>query len=152
MNKKPMKSYMAKQDDAAAGREWVIIDGTDQVLGRLAAKVARIIVGKHKPGYTPHLDTGDFVVLLNADKIRVTGRKADDKYYQYYTGWRGGLKTLTYRDLMQKDPEYVIKLAVQRMLPKGILGKRLIAKLKAYRGTEHPHGAQKPKTLDLAKI
>jgi large subunit ribosomal protein L13 len=152
MNKKPMKSYMAKQDDAAAGREWVIIDGTDQVLGRLAAKVARVIVGKHKPGYTPHLDTGDFVVLLNADKIRVTGRKAEDKYYQYYTGWRGGLKTMSYRDLMQKDPEYVIKLAVQRMLPKGILGKRLINKLKAYRGTEHPHTAQKPKTLDLAKI
>lgn len=152
MNKKPMKSYMAKQDDAAAGREWVIIDGTDQVLGRLATKVARIIIGKHKPGYTPHLDTGDFVVLLNADKIRVTGRKAEDKYYQYYTGWRGGIKTLTYRDLMQKEPEYVIKLAVQRMLPKGILGKQLINKLKAYKGTEHPHGAQKPKTIDLAKI
>ena len=152
MNKKPMKTYMAKQDDASAGREWVIVDGTDQVLGRLASKVARIIIGKHKPGYTPHLDTGDFVVLLNADKIRVTGRKAEDKYYQYYTGWRGGIKTLTYRDLMQKEPEYVIKLAVQRMLPKGILGKQLINKLKAYKGTEHPHGAQKPKTIDLAKI
>jgi large subunit ribosomal protein L13 len=152
MNKKPMKSYMAKQSDAAAGREWVIIDGTDQVLGRLAAKVARIIIGKHKPGYTPHLDTGDFVVLLNADKIRVTGRKAEQKYYQYYTGWRGGIKTLTYRDVMQKEPEYAIKLAVQRMLPKGILGKQLINKLKAYKGTEHPHAAQKPKTIDLAKI
>jgi large subunit ribosomal protein L13 len=150
--KKAMKSYMAKQSDAQSGREWVVVDATDQVLGRLAAKVARIIQGKHKPGYTPHLDTGDFVILLNADKIRVTGRKAEQINYQYYTGWRSGLKTLTYRDLMERDPARVIKLAVQRMLPKGILGKQLIGKLKAYKGTEHPHTAQQPKTIDIAKI
>lgn len=149
--KKAMKSYMAKQSEAEAGREWIVIDATDQVLGRLATQVARIIQGKHKPGYTPHLDTGDFVVLLNAEKIRVTGRKAEQINYQYYTGYRSGLKTLTYRELLERDPARVVKLAVQRMLPKGILGKQLIGKLKAYKGAEHPHAAQKPKTLDIAK-
>jgi large subunit ribosomal protein L13 len=152
--KKAMKTYMAKTSDAQAAREWVVVDATDQALGRLATKVARIILGKHKPGFTPHMDTGDFVVLLNADKIRVTGRKADEKYYQYYTGWRGGLKTLTFRELVQKDPGRIVKLAVQRMLPKGILGKRLIQKLKAYSGTDHPHGAQvgkNSKPIDLSK-
>ncbi|MCW8141454.1 MAG: 50S ribosomal protein L13 [Planctomycetota bacterium] len=146
-----MKSYMAKQDEAQAGREWVVVDATDQVLGRLAAQVARMIQGKHKPGYTPHLDTGDFVIILNADKIRVTGRKAEQKDYQYYTGYRSGLKTLTFRELVQRDPARIVKLAVQRMLPKGILGKQLISKLKAYKGTEHPHQAQQPKTVELAK-
>ncbi|MBX3467157.1 MAG: 50S ribosomal protein L13 [Planctomycetes bacterium] len=146
-----MKSYMAKQDEAQAGREWVVVDATDQVLGRLAAQVARMIQGKHKPGYTPHLDTGDFVIILNADKIRVTGRKAEQKDYQYYTGYRSGLKTLTFRELVQRDPARIVKLAVQRMLPKGILGKQLIGKLKAYKGTEHPHQAQQPKTVELAK-
>ncbi|MCO5165091.1 MAG: 50S ribosomal protein L13 [Planctomycetes bacterium] len=146
-----MKSYMAKQADAQAGREWVVVDATDQVLGRLAAQVARIIQGKHKPGYTPHLDTGDFVIVLNADKIRVTGRKAEQKDYQYYTGYRSGLKTLTFRELVQRDPARIVKLAVQRMLPKGILGKQLIGKLKAYKGAEHPHQAQQPKTVELAK-
>jgi large subunit ribosomal protein L13 len=150
--KKAMKTYMAKQDDAQQGRQWVVVDATDQVLGRLAAKVARVIQGKHRPGYTPHLDTGDFVIILNADKIRVTGRKAEDKDYQYYTGWRSGLKTLTFRELMQRDPERIVRLAVQRMLPKGILGKQLIGKLKAYSGEKHPHAAQKPTALDLAKI
>lgn len=149
--KKAMKSYMAKQDEAQAGREWVVVDATDQVLGRLAAQVARMIQGKHKPGYTPHLDTGDFVIILNADKIRVTGRKAEQKDYQYYTGYRSGLKTLTFRELVQRDPARIVKLAVQRMLPKGILGKQLISKLKAYKGTEHPHQAQQPKTVELAK-
>lgn len=151
MKKQAMKTYMAKQSDADAGREWLIVDATDQTLGRLSAKIARMIIGKHKPGYTAHLDTGDFVIVLNADKIRVTGRKAEQIKYQYYTGWRGGLKTLTFRELVQRDPARIVKYAVQRMLPKGILGKRLINKLKAYSGTQHPHGAQKPRTIELAK-
>lgn len=146
-----MKTYMAKASDLA-NREWVVVDATDQVLGRLASKVARVIMGKHKPGYTPHLDTGDFVVVLNADKIRVSGRKAEVKTYHHYTGWRSGYKTVTYADMLERDPGRVVRLAVQRMLPKGILGKQLIGKLKAYKGNEHPHAAQQPKPLDLAKI
>lgn len=145
------KTYMAKAADLAR-REWVLVDGTDQTLGRLASKLARIIMGKHKPGYTAHLDTGDFVVLINADKVRVTGRKAEQIEYPYYTGFRGGLKTLTFREVMKKDPGFAISKAVERMLPKGRLGRHLKDKLKAYAGTTHPHAAQQPKPIDLAKI
>jgi large subunit ribosomal protein L13 len=148
---KRTKTYMAKASDQK-DRKWVLVDGTDQTLGRLAAKLARVILGKHKPGYTAHLDTGDFVVLVNADKIRVTGNKASQLNYPYYTGFRGGLKTVTYRDAMEKDPAMVITKAVQRMLPKSALGKRMINKLKAYKGTEHPHAAQAPQPIDLTKI
>lgn len=145
------RTYTAKAADQV-GREWFILDGTDQVLGRMATRLARVLMGKHKPTYTPHCDMGDFVVLLNADKIRVTGRKAQDKNYQYYTGWVGGLKTETYSELMDRDPGRVIKLAVRRMLPKTKLGRQMLRKLKIYRGTEHPHVAQKPRNLELARV
>ncbi len=146
-----MKTYMAKAGDQST-RKWLIIDGTDQVLGRLSTKLARILMGKHKPTYTPHIDMGDFVVLLNADKVRVTGKKAEKKTYPYYTGWRGGLKERTYSEMMEKDPGWVVKEAVRRMPPKSKLGKTMLAKLKTYRGADHPHAAQKPQPVDLAKV
>lgn len=145
------KTYMAKESDLAK-REWVLVDGTDQTLGRLATRIARIILGKHKPNYTPHMDQGDFVVVINAAKIRVTGDKANQIEYPYYTGFRGGLKKKTYREVMQDDPAYPITKAVERMLPKNRLGRSLAAKIKAYPGAEHPHGAQAPKPIDTSKI
>jgi len=144
-------TYMAKASDQTQ-REWLHVDAADQTLGRLAAKLARVLMGKHKPTYTPHIDMGDFVVVTNVEKIRVSGRKRDQKTYPYYTGYRGGLKELTYRELMERDPARVLKLAVKRMLPKSTLGKQMLAKLKAYPGGEHPHSSQKPQPLDLSKI
>jgi large subunit ribosomal protein L13 len=146
-----MKTYMAKAADLQ-NREWFTVDATDLTLGRMATKIARVLLGKHKPGFTAHLDTGDFVIVLNAEKVKVTGRKVDQKDYPYWTGWRGGYKTPTYRELFAKDPSRVITLAVQRMLPKSTLGKGLTTKLKIYTGGEHPHAAQKPRPLDLSKI
>lgn len=145
------KSYMAKAEDQAQ-REWVHVDATDQVLGRLASQLAMVLMGKHKPTYTPHIDMGDFVVVTNVEKIRVTGRKALTKTYPYYTGFRGGLKENTYAELMERDPARVLRLAVRRMLPKSKLGAAMLSKLKAYGGTEHPHSSQLPKSLDLTKI
>jgi large subunit ribosomal protein L13 len=146
-----MKTYMAKAADQAK-REWVVVDATDQVLGRMATKIARVLMGKHKPTYTPHIDMGDFVVVVNVDKMRVTGRKLDAKTYPYYTGWRGGLKERTLRDQMEKDPAWVLNEAVRRMLPKNILGRNMLAKLKAHKGSDHPHAAQNPQPIDLEKI
>jgi len=132
--------------------EWHTVDATNQTLGRLATRLARVLMGKHKPTYTPHVDTGDFVILLNCDKVKVTGRKADSKSYAYYTGWRGGYKTNAYSELLERDPGRIIQLAVKRMLPKSKLGKQMLSKLKCYSGTEHPHGAQQAQPLDLSKI
>ena len=146
-----MKTYMAKASDQAS-RSWYVVDATDQVLGRMSAKLARVLQGKHKPTYTPHIDMGDFVVVLNASKVKVTGRKREQKNYPYYTGWRGGLKTLRFDALIEKDPARVIHFAVKRMLPKTKLGKSMLFKLKTYAGTEHPHAAQKPVSLDLAAV
>ena len=146
-----MKTYMAKAADLQA-REWLVVDATDLVLGRLATKLARVLMGKHKPTYTPHIDTGDFVVVLNCDKLRVTGRMHETKSYPYYTGWRGGLKERQFSTLIEEDPGRVIRYAVQRMLPKSKLGRKMLGKLKTYAGAEHPHGAQQPKPLDLQKI
>ncbi len=145
------KTYMAKESDLAK-REWVLVDATDQTLGRLATRIARIILGKHKPNYTPHMDQGDFVVVINAAKIRVTGNKANQIEYPYYTGFRGGLKKNTFREVMAKDPAFPITKAVERMLPKNKLGRSLAAKIKAYAGADHPHGAQAPKPIDTSKI
>ena len=125
-----MKTYMAKAADQQI-RRWVLVDANDQILGRLAAKVARVLQGKHRPEYTPHFDVGDFVVVINAEKVRVTGRKREQKTYPYYTGWRGGYKEIPFADLIERDPARVIELAVKRMLPKSKLGTSMLGKLKA---------------------
>ena len=137
-----MKTYHAKPNEVE--REWVLIDATDQVLGRVATKAAQILKGKHKPQYTPHVDTGDYVVIINADKIRVTGTKATGKVYYRHSGYPGGLKEIKYRKLMQTKSTFAFKEAVRRMLPKGPLGYAMLKKLHAYAGSEHTHQAQKP--------
>jgi large subunit ribosomal protein L13 len=138
-----MSSYVPKSDEIR--REWVVMDASDQVLGRLATEVARILRGKHKPDYTPFLDTGDFVVVINADRIRLTGNKLEDKKYYRHSGRPGSLKVETARERMDKYPERIIQAAVWGMLPKNRLGRKLLRKLKVYSGPEHPHQAQQPK-------
>jgi len=142
-----VKTYYAKPQEVA--REWFVIDATDQVLGRVAAKAAHILKGKHKPQYTPHVDTGDFVIILNADKIRMTGTKATSKEYYRHSGYPGGLKMETFAEAMQKHPERVIEHAVKGMLPKNTLGRAQGKKLKVYVGPEHPHAAQKPREIKM---
>ena len=129
---------------------WHVVDATDMVLGRLAAKVSMILQGKNKPTYAPHVDTGDFVIVLNADKVRVTGKKADVLEYDTYSRYPGGRHLYSYKTMNQLHPERVIELAVKRMLPKNKLGRNMLTKLKIYKGTEHPHAAQQPKKLELA--
>ncbi len=142
-----VKTYYAKPHEVE--REWFVIDATDQVLGRIAAKAAQILRGKHKPQYTPHVDTGDFVIIVNADKIRVTGTKAQSKVYSRYSGYPGGLKQETFTEAMRKHPERVIEHAVKGMLPKNTLGRAQGKKLKVYVGPDHPHAAQKPRELKI---
>ena len=142
-----MKTYYAKPLEVE--REWVLIDAEDQVLGRVAAKAAQILKGKHKPQYTPHVDTGDFVIIVNADKIRVTGNKLLAKEYHRHSGHPGGLKSETFQEAMQKHPERVIEHAVKGMLPKNTLGRAMGKKLKVYCGAEHPHMAQKPRKIEM---
>jgi large subunit ribosomal protein L13 len=142
-----MRSYMPKEDEIT--REWVVMDASDQVLGRFATEVARFLRGKHKPEFTPHLDTGDFVVVINAEKVRLTGAKMDDKIYYRHSGRPGNLKSETARERITKYPERVIQAAVWGMLPKNRLGRKLLKKLKVYPGPEHPHQAQQPKTHTL---
>jgi large subunit ribosomal protein L13 len=132
-------------------RRWYLVDASDQVLGRLATRLATVLRGKHKPIYTPHVDTGDFVVVVNAEKVRLTGRKLEQKVYQRHTGWPGGLKTTTAGKVLGgAHPERVLESAVRGMLPKNHLGRKMFAKLKVYAGAEHPHAAQKPEALPLA--
>jgi large subunit ribosomal protein L13 len=138
-----MRSYVPKPDDIT--REWRVMDASDQVLGRLATEAAKLLRGKHKPTFTPHLDTGDFVVVINADKIRVTGRKLEQKTYYRHSGRPGSLRSETLRERMEKYPERAIRAAVWGMLPKNRLGRQLLRKLKVYSGPEHPHQAQQPK-------
>ena len=145
-----MKTYYAKPNEVE--REWVLIDATDQILGRVAAKAAHILKGKHKPQYTPHVDTGDFVIIVNADKIRVTGNKGTDKVYYRHTGHPGGLKSETFNEAMAKHPERVIEHAVKGMLPKNKLAAQQLKKLKVYAGPEHPHAAQQPKTYEFNQV
>ena len=142
-----MRTYVPKEGEIT--REWVVMDAADQVLGRLATKVARILRGKHKPDFTPYLDTGDFVVIVNAERVRLTGAKLDDKVYYRHSGRPGSLKSETARERLDKHPERVIQAAVWGMLPKNRLGRKLLRKLKVYAGPEHPHDAQQPKTLTL---
>jgi len=143
-------SYSAKKDEIT--REWYIVDAEGQTLGRLASKVSKILQGKHKPIYTPHIDTGDFVIIINAEKINVTGNKANTKVYRKHSGYPGGLKEVSYKRLLEKQPEQIIRYAIKGMMPKTILGKQMLKKLKVYAGPNHPHQAQKPKEIDLEKI
>ena len=142
-----MKTYYAKPGEVQ--REWLLVDATDMTLGRLASAVAQILRGKNKPTYTPHVDTGDFVVVINCDKIKVTGAKVTDKVYYRYTNHPGGLRQETFQEAMAKHPERVIQHAVKGMLPKGTLGRQMLKKLKVYTGPEHPHQAQNPHKIDL---
>ena len=145
-----MKTYYAKPLEVE--REWVLIDATDQVLGRVASVAAQILKGKHKPQYTPHVDTGDFIVIINADKIKVTGAKAADKVYYRHSGYVGGLKSETFEEAMRKHPERVIEHAVKGMLPKNTLGRAMGKKLKVYAGPEHPHAAQQPREIKIDEV
>ena len=142
-----IKTYSPKQEDIR--REWFVIDAKDQTLGRLASQVAVLLRGKHKPMFTPHMDTGDFVIIVNADKIRVTGKKLDQKVYYRYSGYPGGVKARTLREQLARNPERVIRLAVRGMLPKNRLGRHMIRKLKIYAGDKHPHQAQQPKPYTI---
>ncbi len=142
-----MSTYMANPQDVE--RTWYVVDAEDMVLGRLASQIAMILRGKNKPTFTPHVDCGDYVIVINADKIRLTGRKLDQKVYRYHTGYPGGLKEIPYRKLMEKKSAFALKEAVRRMLPKGPLGYKELKKLHVYAGAEHPHTAQKPVELKL---
>lgn len=142
-----MKTYYAKPGEVQ--REWLLVDATDMTLGRLASAVAQILRGKNKPTYTPHVDTGDFVVVINCDKIKVTGAKVTDKVYYRYTNHPGGLRQETFQEAMAKHPERVIEHAVKGMLPKNTLGRKQGLKLKVYAGAEHPHMAQKPTEIKM---
>ena len=143
-----MSTYMPKPGEVVA--KWHVVDATDQVLGRLAARVSLIIQGKHKPTFTRHVDTGDFVVIINADKVKVTGRKAEVLEYQTYSRYPSGQKTYSYKRMLELHPEKLVELAVRRMLPKNKLGRNILGKLKVYKGGQHPHSAQQPKELKFA--
>ena len=142
-----MKSYMAKPQDIV--KKWYVVDVADQPLGRIASEVAKVLRGKHKPTFTPHMDTGDFVIILNAEKIKLTGKKWEDKKYYRHSGYPGGLKEITYDKLRAKSPEKILQLAIKGMLPKNALGRSQFKKLKVYAGAEHPHQAQQPEELKV---
>ncbi|MFP6826951.1 MAG: 50S ribosomal protein L13 [Pseudohongiellaceae bacterium] len=142
-----MKTYSAKPHEI--DQKWLLVDAEGQTLGRMATAIATRLRGKHKPEYTPHIDTGDFVVVINADKVRVTGNKAKDKIYHSHSGFPGGLKSISFERLLGKAPERVIKQAVKGMLPRNSLGRAMFKKLKVYAGAEHPHTAQQPESVHL---
>lgn len=142
-----MKTFSANPETVK--RDWYVVDASNKVLGRLATEVARRLRGKHKPEYTPHVDTGDYIVVINAGQIQVTGNKARTKLYQRYSGYQGGLKSISFRDLRATQPERVIETAVRGMLPKGPLGRAMFRKLKVYAGDKHDHQAQQPKVLEI---
>ncbi len=141
------KTFVTRKEDVQ--RDWFVVDATGQTLGRLATRVARMLRGKHKPTYSPSIDTGDYVIVVNAEKIHVTGRKLDQKVYYRYTGYPGGLREITLRDQLQRHPTRVVEHAVRGMLPKNRLGRQMIKKLKVYAGPDHPHEAQQPESLEL---
>ena len=142
-----MKTYVANSNDRQ--REWLVVDATGLTLGRLATRIADALRGKNKPEYTPHVDTGDFVIVINAEKISVTGKKMTDKKYYRHSGYPGGLKTRTLAEMLERRPEEVIRKAVKGMLPRNRLARKQITKLKVYAGPEHPHVAQKPQTMEI---
>ena len=142
-----MKSFMASPSNIE--RKWYVVDATGHTLGRLASEVAKVLRGKHKPIYTPHMDTGDYVIIVNADKIKVTGKKLDQKIYYHHSEYIGGMKETTLKEKLAKKPEQVIELAVKGMLPKGPLGRQMYRKLYVYAGPDHKHAAQQPKELEI---
>ena len=142
-----IKTYSAKAEDIQ--REWLLVDAEGKTLGRLSTEIATILRGKHKPIFTPHVDCGDFVIVVNADKIRVTGNRLDQKMYYRHSGYMGGLKQMTLRQMLQSHPERVLQFAVRGMLPKNRLGRQMFKKLKVYASPTHPHAAQQPRVLDL---
>ena len=145
-----MKTFLPKPNEVK--REWVLIDAEGQPLGRLASKIALILQGKRKRIYTPHIDTGDFVVVVNAEKVKLTGKKLDQKLYYHHSGYPGGMHVRTARQIMEKHPDRLIREAVRRMLPKNKLGRRMLKRLKIYAGSEHPHKAQKPQPFDVSSF
>jgi large subunit ribosomal protein L13 len=142
-----MPTYVAKPAEAHATRKWFVVDAKDQPLGRLASKIATLLRGKHKPTYTPHVDTGDFVIVINAAQVKLTGNKATDKMYYRHSGYPGAIRGESFRHLVEKHPDAPLTLAVKGMLPKNVLGRQMLEKLKVYGGADHPHRAQKPETL-----
>jgi large subunit ribosomal protein L13 len=142
-----VKTYTARAEDIE--REWFLVNAEGKTLGRLASEIAKVLRGKHKPIYTPHLDCGDYVIVVNAEKVRVTGRKLDQKMYYRHSGYPGGIKSISLRNQLQKHPDRVLQAAVRGMLPKNRLGRRMLKKLKVYAGDSHPHQAQQPKSLEL---
>lgn len=144
-----MKTAFVKKEETS--RNWYIADATGQTLGRFATRIAKILMGKHKPTYTPNVDNGDFVVVINAEKIKVTGKKLTEKIYYHHTGYMGNLKAETLKERLEKEPEEVIIDAVWGMIPKTRLGRKMIKKLKVYKGSEHPHKAQNPEPIQLSK-
>ena len=142
-----MKTYSAKAETVE--HDWYVVDATDKTLGRLSTEIARRLRGKHKPVYTPHVDTGDYIVLVNAEKVNVTGNKRSDKMYYRHSGYPGGMKSMNFEKLIAHDPKRVIELAVKGMMPRNPLGRKMLGKLKVYAGAEHPHAAQQPKELSI---
>ncbi len=142
-----MKTFTAKNESVR--REWFVVDATDKTLGRLSTEIANRLRGKHKPEFTPHVDTGDYVVVVNAEKVKVTGNKTTDKQYYHHTGFPGGIKSASFEQLIERHPERVITAAVKGMMPKNKLSRAMLGKLKVYAGSEHPHAAQQPKVLEV---
>ena len=145
-----MNTYIAKENEVEAGRKWYVVDAENQILGRMSSRIASMLRGKNKPYFSPHQDTGDFVVVVNAEKIKVTGQKLKQKIYHTHSGYPGGQKSTTLEMMMQKHPQRVVELAVKRMLPKNALGRKMFRKLKVYSGPDHPHRAQNPEVLELS--
>ena len=141
------KTFLPKASEIE--KKWLVVDATDQVLGRLATEVALLLRGKHKPTFTPHMDTGDFVIVINAEKIKVTGKKLDQKIYYRHSGYMGNLKSTPLKDMLDKKPRKVVELAIKRMLPKNRLGRKIYGNLKVYEGADHPHASQKPEEYKL---
>jgi len=142
-----IKTYTPKPEDIQ--REWLVVDAKDQTLGRLASQIAHLLRGKHKPMFSPHMDVGDYVIVINCEKVRVTGRKLDQERYYWHSGYPGGIRSRSLREQLDKYPERVIEAAVRGMLPKNKLGRQMIKKMKVYKGDSHPHAAQKPKVYEL---
>ncbi len=144
------KSFQAKTGEVT--QNWFLIDAEEKILGRLASQIARVLTGKHKPEYTAHVDCGDFVVVINAEKIKVTGKKAEYSKYEFYSGYQSGLKTVSFKRMLERKPTEILRLAVKRMMPKSKLGRKMLSKLKLYAGPEHPHDAQNPEPFPYDKI
>ena len=142
-----MKTQSAKPESVT--RDWFVVDAADKTLGRLSTEIARRLRGKHKPEFTPHVDTGDYIVVINAEKVRVTGRKSTQKHYYRHTGYPGGLRSMNFEEMIQRHPERVVEYSVKGMLPRGPLGRSMFRKLKVYAGDEHPHAAQQPQQLEI---